>query len=627
LKDGAREAAVHLLRAAIARDPGEMACAALLKAVEARPDSSVYGPDIRLDLSLARRYARRGWLIESLCLLEGAGLTAIPGGAELAHEIREILGPIPDDAPRDLRDADEQVRRGGASVALMTFDEWVATGRPLPPWAERRHQLLSTLLLDAAPAARPSSEITTMTPVGAALNTQLASRNLDGALTAAKTYLLTAPNDSDAQAVVVALGRIVEAMAAVSADVNVAAMRTQPMTGVNVALFQTRMCNFDVAERMFRKLVISDPMDARARAYLDDVQTIQRALGAVVTAPPGSGEQVNVDPLRSTAKAQYGAIISPDPTASRRPRLRSAPPVERPRVERPPAQRPPRVAPQPITASPILEEPTRRVGVDELRSAVAASAAAPLPNESTRKVEVKAPGQKKKQITSPNLLKKSGRPAADGWALPEANASDWDEVSTEIGDPDQMAELMLKQGYAERALRIYERLAGVYPDRERYARRAEEIQQLIESGAVPELKTVPGEDYLASPDQADTTMGERDVPVDPRAPAAGSAIDALAPRMSEVPEMVGLADLPPTADHSALRAEVPEPLAWNEEDTTIVGDSSETHDFDDHDDDDDDPTSVGLSREEMNEIVGAVDSRDKPRTDDAVIVRRVIAIH
>jgi hypothetical protein len=29
----------------------------------------------------------------------------------------------------------------------------------------------------------------------------------------------------------------------------------------------------------------------------------------------------------------------------------------------------------------------------------------------------------------------------------------------------------------------------------------------------------------------------------------------------------------------------------------------------------------------MNEIVGAVDSRDKPRTDDAVIVRRVIAIH
>jgi len=679
LKQGARDAALNLLRAAIARDPGEMACAALLKAVEARPDSSVYGPDMRLDVSMARTYARRGWLLEALALLQGARLTGISTGRELANELREILGPIPDDSPEDLREADAQIRRGGASVAMMTFDEYAATGRALPPWAERRHQLLSMLLLDAAPAARPSSEIHTMTPVGTALQKNLEARDLKGALASAKAYLEKNPSDHNAQAVVVALGRMVEAMGAINLEVDTAAMRTQPMTGVNVALFQTRMCNFDIAERMFRKLVISDPMDELARAHLDDVQTIKKALGAIVAPELEAPARPTVDPLRSTAKARKDEMVG-ESTVNRR-----APDKAPPRRE----------APQPISSAPILEEPTRRVSEKELYERARESepevthhepvytdpdvpaepsvpnepivpvtaSSSPIPEEhfeeQTREVQLKIPGGAKKPVTSPSLLKKTGRPAAEGWgtATAPAKPSDWEEVSTEIGDPDQMAELMLKQGYAERALRIYDRLARVYPDRERYARRAEEIRQLIDSGAVPKLKTLPGEDYLSRPDEpessAETTMGERPIEADPRVPAAGAALDALAPRMDDVPIEVrgsgAVLEVPATKDHSQLRAQVPQPGAsppveWTEDETTVVGDEHEEQMA--FADVDDGPTVVNVSREDVSDIVANITAEDappaqaaeapRPTTPDVtiaetpadgdVIVRRVIAV-
>ncbi len=652
LKMGARDAALNLLRAAVTRDPGEMACAALLKAVEARPDSSVYGPDMDLNVSMARTYARRGWIIEAICLLEGARLTQLSSGRDLANELYEILGPIPEDAPADLRDADEEIRRGAASVALMTFDEYVATGRGLPAWAERRHHLLSQLLLDAAPSARPSAEIHAMTAVGEAMQEQLRARDLPGALEVAKRYFDAHPRDSNAHAVIVALGRIVDAMGRINAEVNTAAMRTQPMTGINVALFQVRMCNFDVAERMFRKLVISDPMNERARAYLDDVQTVKKALGAVVDEPATHvPDRSSVDPLRQTAKAHADDL-----------------PAEATRNLRPEAV--------PVPGAPILEEPTRRVNANELRAQVArlSEPEASVPNEPlipgtapsgpypdqtfedhTRELSVKVPGRKKKPITSPNLLKKSGRPSADGWGADnKAKASDWEEVSTEIGDPDKMAELMLKQGYAERALRIYERLARVYPDRERYARRAGEIRDLIDSGAVPQIKTMPGEDVLSTPDEpADSVMSTMDdggMMADPRVPAAGAAIDALAPPMEEdIPIDFG-PSLPATADHAYLRkkaeaevsareAAAEAPLWEDEEEPTIVGESVPDDDVDE------DLTTMDMRKDEVRQIVAAIDaespaedefaeaSPDKTAIDEApsgdqgdVIVRRVIAV-
>jgi nitroreductase len=149
LKRGARDDALDLLRAAVRRDPNERACAALLRALEARPDASVYGPDMAIDVGLIDLYARSSMLVEARAVLRGSGLGSMPAGAERLAALDEVLSAAPPDAPPALREAFHQVLDGGAAIALGKLDRIAASGA-LRPWAARRHALLTRMIFERA---------------------------------------------------------------------------------------------------------------------------------------------------------------------------------------------------------------------------------------------------------------------------------------------------------------------------------------------------------------------------------------------------------------------------------------------------------------------------------------------
>lgn len=86
--------------------------------------------------------------------------------------------------------------------------------------------------------------------------------------------------------------------------------------------------------------------------------------------------------------------------------------------------------------------------------------------------------------SAPEWLDKRGRkPSIDGWAPskrsptpgPERGADEYDAI-TSVMRPDEEAELHLRQGRVDKAIRIYEELAQRYPERPHFANRAAEIR-------------------------------------------------------------------------------------------------------------------------------------------------------
>lgn len=514
LKDGARDEALSLLRAAVARDPGERACAALLRAVEARPDASVYGPDLRLDLGLVETYTRSGMLLEALAILRGARLDGTEEGRRRLAVLEELLAPCPRGADEELLRTDVELRTGGAAVALTVLEERIARDPDVPEWALRRHALLSDVLLShAQPAPRSSSvDVSARSPLARALGERFAARDVNGALDAAREMARQHPGEVHYAAVVEALDRLVAAMRKASKDRAAPLLSTQPMTGETVALFQLRMGNVPEAERYFRKLVLEAPLDHLARQRLEDIQAVRQALEdrGVAGEPPAPPP----DPLSRTMPGS----------------LRRAEDIVRPAALR-------------WQTTPLEAEPTQRVSEDDLRAKARRTAdAAPLSPEATVRVETgpsshAATAETKvvkhadvaarppiretppephtsKVPSSPQLLHKRQRRITgdEGWSAPVArpNPDDWKEdVETDVGSPEQIAELLLAQGYTARALRTYEGLCQAFPGRDDLARRRDQIRELLHRDQEPttsvELQVPPVDPSVWDDDT--TTVG------------------------------------------------------------------------------------------------------------------------
>lgn len=476
LKRGAREDALALLRAAVARDPGERACAALLRAIEARPDASVYGPDLEVDLGIVEAYSRRGMLLEALALLRGAGLADSPQGYRRRMVLEELLDPCEDRHDQELLQVDHEIRTGGAAVALTLLSDRIARGASLPRQARRRHELLSELLIEGAEEAlpRPRSEHpANRSPFAIALGRHMSRRDVEGALRTAQEHLADNPGDVEALAVAEALGRLTAAMKKASADRSGAAtFSTQPMTGHTVALFQLRMGNLAEAEQFFRKLVLQEPMDALARSRLEDVQTVRRAIDGVEEPSLASAD---IEP--PTLRRQPEEINPLAQTGLSMPSLSHVP-------ESGGRDEPPLVP----TVEVKLDEVTRRVDLSEY--------------DPEREVRVRKP-------SSPQLLKKHQLRVSpnEGWAKGTA-ADDWeDEPSTEVARPEDNAELLLQKGFADRALEIYDTLVRSYPNDPRYRARRDEIRGLMATSEDPTTAidtALP--DYRDWEDEEETTM-------------------------------------------------------------------------------------------------------------------------
>ena len=295
LKRGARDQALRLLRAAVDRDPREKSCAALLRAVEARPGASVYGPEIGLDVRLAEVFACCGWFQEALSVLEGAGLDRSGLGRSRAEALREILSPIPASAKASLREVDQQIRHGSAAAALAALDQ----DHGLPSWAIRRRVLLRRLLLDSgSEPSFPQPNEGSSTAFGVCVRPHLEAHDLATAHAAAVALIRHDPSDANARAGARALARLRRAIAAVDPAVTDPSVQTPPMSGLQVAMYQLGMGNLESAERLLRHLIAEEPEVGPSQTLLHDLLVLRASLAGRAVASERSSN--GVDPSEET---------------------------------------------------------------------------------------------------------------------------------------------------------------------------------------------------------------------------------------------------------------------------------------------------------------------------------------
>ncbi len=540
-----------LLRAATRRDPGERACAALLKALEARPDAAVSGPEVELDLSLAEDYVARGMFLEARAVLSGAGLDRVPPGADHARVLDELLAPLPDDAEPELLQAFRHLMTGGASLSLSLVEEHVQRGQALPPWAARRRTVLRALLLDhalesaasvAQAATAPGSQEAPEPQAPGAEPSELAreiarliaERDLRGAVAQLRAHCATSPDDISAAIGAEALERILRVLETRDGMPDVIDTRTLPMGPQKVAELHLRMGNVAEAERLYRRVVVNQPENLELRAMLDDVQAVTRFLTApsAPVAPRAASRPLDVAAaeigIRPTVPLAIVAYDDGESTEEDGPEelarlyteiagVRAADPNAAPSEER--------------VTNPA--DVTRRVSPSDIARVVTA-VRAELP-----------PGV---PSTAPVLSKKSAGPsggfgATAGYASAKGASSatpSWDDDETNTVTPAVEAELLLKQGFAIRALELYRMLADGNPADDALRRRVAEIEALIMAERLPMPDDVTVQRDISDLQRiARPTAARLSVPENVRAAAASVAVSA-----GGVPGTLDASDLP-----------------------------------------------------------------------------------
>lgn len=490
---------MRLLRAAVRRDPGERACAALVKALEARPDAAVSGPELTLDLVLVDDYVTRGMLLEARAVLAGARLDGAGAGADRARALDELLAPLPDAADPALLEVFRHLMTGGASLSLSLVEEHLQHGHALPAWAARRRSLLRSVLLDRAletatsaadaVSAAASEPVPVEQPPEVGLNAVAAEvgrligeRDLRGASAYLHAHCASFPDDVASAIGDAALHRLVGALELHEGGAQeLSDTRTMPMGAKKVAELHLRMGNLAESEGLFRRVVLDEPDDVELRTMLDDVQAVRRFLETpVATAPtlqggtlrqlmPLGSAELGVRPTEPLPVVVYDADDEPTEEDG---------PAELPRLYTDVA----REDSGGLTAAlapPRPQEVTRRVSPDDLARDVAATRTrddSPPDGPST------APVLSKK---GPGRVGGFGVAAGYGPAKSVAASADWDDDATGVVDPAVEAELLLKQGFAARALSTYRLLAKEHPTDASFARRVAEIEALVLGEQLP----------------------------------------------------------------------------------------------------------------------------------------------
>jgi hypothetical protein len=506
LQRGARDSARHLLRAAVRRDASELACAALLKALEARPDAAVSGPEIALDLPLVDAYLARGMLLEARALLTGVGLDRSGPGAERARAIDELIAPIPPDAPPVFLEAARHLLTGGAAIALSLLDEQHLRGTPLPGWADARRRTLRRLLLDYA--ARGGDDATTGSSsrdealdLRALVGRLVGARDVAGALARLRAHCAADPRDLDAAVAAHALERLWTALHARDAQpVEQGGMRTVPMSPSHTGDLNARMGNLEEAERIYRRVVMDDPANAAVREMLADVQAVRRYIASVAEAPTPHAGVMRAEVDAAVAQAEDVGTRATEPLPIPKIDAIEASAMQTPTVAPPRPHRaasrfePPALLPEAGDADDFAEQtrypepddaPTRRL------PDVAGVPASPVHRDPSREgaraaVEPATPGFAKKAggasgfAASGYAPTRTGAPDSSGWG---------DDETTGVVEPALEAELLLKQGFAQRALEAYRFLALKAPGDARVAQRIAEIESMIALERTP----MPGE--------------------------------------------------------------------------------------------------------------------------------------
>lgn len=250
-KRGRREHAVELLRAAVRRNPaGEPTAEALLRAIEARPDAKVAGPELSLDFKLVDAYLEKGWFAEAKAILDGAGLRTSPELQERGKCVDLLTAVDEDSAPR-LREAEMNAANGEGRLAIAMFDQWVSANGPLPSKLREKHELLKLLL---APSEADTSSSPTLPLVVRSCLDAIEKKGAKAAVEVARKHLSEQPNDAMTASFLDALERILKEPdhAAAKSDSS----QTMAMNDGDRAEVQACMGHFGEALRLFRELAV-----------------------------------------------------------------------------------------------------------------------------------------------------------------------------------------------------------------------------------------------------------------------------------------------------------------------------------------------------------------------------------
>jgi len=477
---------MSLLRAAIRRDPGERACAALIKALEARPDAAVSGPELVLDLPLVDDYVARGMLLEARAELSGAGPDAAGPGFDRARALDELLSPVPEGAEPALIEAFRHLLTGGASLSLSLIEEHLQRGEALPPWAAHRRSVLRRLLLDrvldsatsgahavtaASGQLAPGDAESDANALASIVTRLIQERDLRGAAARLQAHCASAPYDVAAVVAAAALERIVVVLDQRDPPPDRMDTRTAPMGAGKVADLNLRMGNLVEAERLYRRTLLDDPENAQLRTMLDDVQSVRRFLDSPAATAP--------TPHAGLTRAMIDAVVA--------------------EIAVRPTERLKTVDDAALDGSPEeFAQLYTDIGSEDDDSAGGATHVTGLPEEVQRALASAEPQRavatSAEPTTSPVLSKKSAGPSggfgiATGYAAakatPPAGRSWADDDATGVVEPAVEAELLLRQGFADRALTTYTMLAQHNPSNEKFRRRRDEIAALVAAGRSP----------------------------------------------------------------------------------------------------------------------------------------------
>jgi len=516
---------MSLLRAAVRRDPGERACAALIKALEARPDAAVSGPELVLDLPLVDDYVARGMLLEARAVLSGAGLDTAGPGSDRARALDELLSPVPGGAEAGLIEAFRHLLTGGASLSLSLIEEHLQRGNALPPWAAHRRSVLRRLLLDrvldsatsgahavtaASGLPAPGDAASAANALASVVARLIQERDLRGAAARLKAHCAAAPYDVAAVVAAAALERIVVVLDQRDAPPDPMDTRTAPMGAGKVADLNLRMGNLVEAERLYRRTLLDDPENVQLRTMLDDVQLVKRFLDSPAATAP--------TPHAGLTRAMIDSVVAEI------------------------AVRP--TEPLQIVDDAALDAPPQEfarlytdIGGEDDDSAAGATHVTGVPEEVKRALASREPQRASpasaEPATSPVLSKKSAGPSggfgiATGYAAAKATSlagRSWaDDDATGVVEPAVEAELLLRQGFADRALAMYTTLAQHNPRSEKFRRRRDEIAALIAAERSP----LPG-DLTVRRDLSELQRSAR-----PTGMRAAVQIDALAAESTDV---------------------------------------------------------------------------------------------
>lgn len=157
-KRGARDAAIDILRASVMRDPMARASEELLRGVEERPDASVSGPSVSIEMELVDAVAGNGMILEARAMLRGTPLGRLAEGQDRLAKYDSVLAHVPEELARVWHDAFAHVHLGAARHAITLIDREESSANFPPEWVVARRATLREILSVTAvdrPSARP----------------------------------------------------------------------------------------------------------------------------------------------------------------------------------------------------------------------------------------------------------------------------------------------------------------------------------------------------------------------------------------------------------------------------------------------------------------------------------------